>query len=150
LAGHERPYHPTLINKTTSSKDRTVITRQDLSVIREKINEALEAIASEYDAKMTIGNMSYGGSSENVTNFTTKITCEVGDYADPVLQWKMEHHLGVSDTTKVFNYKGNDYQFVAFKNRAKRYPFVYKNVATGEMRKCAISYAQMIAGTESK
>ena len=57
-----------VVDKTTSSKDRTVITRQDLSVIREKINEALEAIASEYDAKMTIGNMSYGGSSENVTN----------------------------------------------------------------------------------
>ena len=40
-----------------------MITRKDLSVIREKINQAVEEIASEYDAKMSIGNISYGGSS---------------------------------------------------------------------------------------
>ena len=125
-----------------------MITRQDLSVIREKINSALKEIASEYDAKMSIGNISYGGSSENVTNFTTKITCEVGDYTDPMLAWRMEQDLGITDTNKVFNYKGNDYQFVAYKKRARRYPYVYKNVATGEMRKCATSYAKMIVGSK--
>mgnify|MGYP003149505684 CR=1 FL=1 len=67
-----------------------MITRKDLSVIREKINNAVQEIASEYDAKMSIGNISYGGSSENVTNFTTKITCEVGSYTDPMLAWRME------------------------------------------------------------
>ncbi len=37
-----------------------MITKTDLTTIRAKINNALQEIANEYDAKMSIGSMGYG------------------------------------------------------------------------------------------
>ena len=78
-----------------------MITKKDLTTIRNKINIALQDIAKEYDAKMTIGNMGYGGSSENITNFTTKITCEVGDYIDSTLVMALKG-IGINNPKSIF------------------------------------------------
>ncbi len=124
-----------------------MITKKDLTTIRNKINIALQDIAKEYDAKMTIGNMGYGGSSENITNFTTKITCEVGDYIDSTLVMALKG-IGINNPKSIFQTHGGRIQFTGYSTRSKKYPFIYKNLDNGKSYKCGYDQAELYATKE--
>jgi len=124
-----------------------MITKQDLKTIREKINTALKEIAKEYDAKMSIGNMSFGGSASSITNFTTKIKCEVGDYIDSTLIMALKG-IGIDNPKSIFQTHSGRIQFTGYSTRSKRYPFIYKNLDNGKSYKCGYDQAELYATKE--
>tara|TARA_R100000008_G_scaffold86566_2_gene80194 strand:+ start:427 stop:810 length:384 start_codon:yes stop_codon:yes gene_type:complete len=124
-----------------------MITKTDLTTIRAKINNALQEIANEYDAKMSIGSMGYGGSSENITNFTTRITCEVGDYIDSTLVMALKR-IGVDNPKSIFKTHSGRIQFTGYSTRSKKYPFIYQNLDNGKSYKCGYDQAELYATKE--
>lgn len=124
-----------------------MITKQDLRTIRVKINSALKEIAKEYDAKMSIGNIQFGGSASNITNFSSKIKCEVGDYIDSILASELKD-MGVDNPKAIFKINGGRIQFTGYSTRSKKYPFIYKNLDNGKSYKCAKDQAEFYASKE--
>ena len=124
-----------------------MISKIDLANIRFKINQALKDIGDEFDAKMKIGNISFGGSASNITNFTTKITCEVGDYVDATLVSQLKH-IGIDNPKAIFQINGGRIQFTGYSTRSRKYPFIYKNLDNGQSYKCGRDQAEFYASKE--
>ena len=117
---------------------------EDLKIIRLEVDNALQEIAKKYEGKMSIGNMTYETDGNGVSSFWGKVTFKKKDYVDQRFVNRMRE-MGLKDVNAVIKFEGREYKFVAYKPKARRYPFVYEDLKTEIRYKCGYDYAmQMI------
>ena len=126
---------------------------EDLKIIRLEVDNALQEIAKKYEGKMSIGNMTYETDGNGISSFWGKVTFKKEDYVDQRFVNRMRE-MGLKDVNAVIKFEGREYKFVAYKPKARRYPFVYEDLKTEIRYKCGYDYAmemiRSLAMSESK
>lgn len=126
---------------------------EDLKIIRLEVDNALQEIAKKYEGKMSIGNMTYETDDNGIASFWGKVTFKKEDYVDQKFVHRMRE-MGLKDVNAVIPFDGREYKFVAYKTKARRYPFVYEDLKTEIRYKCDYDFARKmirsLAMSESK
>lgn len=107
------------------------IDRTNLTRIRSSIQQALEAVADEYDVKISVGNASFTGNNASIKVDVATIAENGEVNTKEATDFKVcarRYGMAASDLGRTFHYDGHLFTLSGCKPRAKKYPILAKRL----------------------
>ena len=111
------------------------INRSNIRILREEMQNALDAVAKKHGVQIKFGNASF---TPSMFTIKTEVAIQggegevVGKEAEDFKLYCMGWGFEPSDLGKEFDYLGDVFKIVGAKPRSKKYPIIGENIKTGK------------------
>ena len=126
-----------------SEQQITAMDRDGAKIVREILRSQLTPVLEKHGLTLDIGNAKFDSDCVVFTKFRIAVKDALSETEKALVRYAKHYGL---DTTQIANLADMEVQLVGFKVRARKKPFIIRNIKTGKEYIISTSHAKRLFG----